>query len=177
MWLYSVVALVAIQRIAELVYAGRNTRRLLAAGGIEHGAGHYPLFVALHGSWLAALILTVPPGLQPNLTLLLVFLLLQLARVWVVASLGRYWTTRIITLPGAPLVKRGPYRFLRHPNYLVVALEIATLPLAFGAVGLALGFSAANALLLWHRIRVEEAALATRQPVATKDYRDVTESR
>lgn len=177
MWLYAVVALVALQRIGELVYAARNTRRLLRRGGVEHGAGHYPLFVALHGSWLAALILTVPPSAVPNLTLLLIFVLLQLARVWVVASLGPFWTTRIITVPDAPLVRRGPYRFLRHPNYLVVALEIAVLPLAFGAVALAIGFSLANAVLLWHRIRVEERALAPRQPPATKPFPDAAESR
>lgn len=177
MWLYAVVALVAVQRIAELIYAARNTRRLLKRGGMEHGAGHYPLFVALHGSWLAALILTVPPATQPNLTLLLLFLLLQLARVWVVTSLGPYWTTRIITVSDAPLVRRGPYRFLRHPNYLVVALEIAVLPIAFGALALAVGFSVANALLLWHRIRVEERALAPRQAASTNPFPDAAESR
>lgn len=176
-WLYLAVVLVAVQRIAELIYAGRNTRRLLAAGGVEHGAGHYPLFVALHGSWLAVLILTVPPATPPNLTLLLLFVLLQVARVWVVVSLGRFWTTRIITVPGAPLVRRGPYRFLRHPNYLVVTLEIAVLPLAFGAWQVALGFSVLNALLLWHRIRVEDGVLAPRQGVPSKSYQGTGESR
>jgi len=87
---------------------------------------------------------------------------LQGLRVWVLATLGRYWTTRIITLPGAPLVRRGPYRWLRHPNYVVVAGEIAVLPLAFGAWQIAVVFSLANALVLWIRIRSEERALATR---------------
>ena len=176
-WLYLAVLLVALQRIAELVYARRNTRRLLASGGIEHGAGHYPLFVALHGSWLIVLILMVPPTVQPNLTLLLLFGLLQLARVWVVASLGRFWTTRIITVPGAPLVRRGPYRFLRHPNYLVVALEIAVLPLAFGAWQIALGFSVLNALLLWYRIGQEERVLAPRRDVPANPYPAPPETR
>ena len=91
------------------------------------------------------------------------FLALQAARVWVLATLGRYWTTRIITLPDAPLVRRGPYRFVRHPNYLIVAAEIAVLPLVFGAWQIALVFSILNLLLLSHRIRRENAALAGRR--------------
>ena len=117
----------------------------------------------LHGSWLAALWLLVPADAPVIWPLLVLFALLQAARLWVIASLGRYWTTRIITVPGAPLVRRGPYRWIKHPNYLVVAAEIAVLPLAFGAWEIALVFSALNALLLYHRIRVEEAALAPRR--------------
>ncbi len=98
--------------------------------------------------------------------LLAVFALLQAARLWVIASLGRYWTTRIITLPGAPIVRRGPYRWLRHPNYAIVAAEIAVLPLAFGAWPIAVVFSGLNALLLRHRIRLEEQALAPRATVS-----------
>ncbi len=88
------------------------------------------------------------------------FGLLQLVRLWVIASLGPHWTTRVIVQPGAPLVTRGPYRFLRHPNYAVVALEIPVLPLAFGAWRIALGFGLVNLALLAHRIRVEDRALA-----------------
>ncbi len=155
-----VILLVALQRLAELEYARRNTRRLLAAGGVEHGAGHYPLFVALHGGWLAALFVLVPAGAPAHWGLLGLYGLLQLGRLWVFASLGRRWTTRVIAVPGAPLVTRGPYRFLRHPNYLVVALEIPVLPLAFGAWQIALAFGLANLALLAHRIRVEALALA-----------------
>ena len=155
-----VILLVALQRLAELGYARRNARRLLAAGGVEHGAGHYPLFVALHGGWLAALFVLVPAGAPADWGLLGLYGLLQLGRLWVLASLGRRWTTRVIIVPGAPLVTRGPYRFLRHPNYLVVALEIPVLPLAFGAWQIALAFGLANLALLAHRIRVEERALA-----------------
>ena len=155
-----VTLLVALQRLAELGYARRNARRLLAAGGVEHGAGHYPLFVALHGAWLAALFVLVPAEAPADWGLLGLYGLLQLGRLWVIASLGGRWTTRVIVVPGAPLVTRGPYRFLRHPNYLVVALEIPVLPLAFGAWQIALGFGLANLALLAHRIRVEERALA-----------------
>lgn len=163
--LWIAIALVVLLRLAELVYAGRNTARLLAQGGVEHGRRHYPLIVALHAGWLAALALLVPPDTQGQWPWLALFAALQAARVWVIASLGPYWTTRIITLPGAPLVRRGPYRFLRHPNYWVVAAEIAVLPLAFGAWQIALAFSVLNALVLAHRIQVEQAALASRSPV------------
>jgi methyltransferase len=140
-WLAVIVGLVATQRLGELAYARRNTARLLARGAREVGAGHY-------------------------LPLIGVYLILQAARVWVIWSLGPYWTTRLITLPGAPLIRRGPYRFCRHPNYLVVVLEIAVLPLAFGAWEIALVFSVLNAGLLAHRIRIENAALAERASAA-----------
>ncbi len=155
-----VVLLVAAQRLGELAYARRNTQRLLAAGGVEHGAGHYPLIVALHGGWLAALFVLVPPSAPADWWLLGCYGLLQLGRFWVIVSLGARWTTRVITLPGAPRVRSGAYRFLRHPNYLIVALEIPLLPLAFGAWQIALGFGLANLALLAHRIRVEDRALA-----------------
>lgn len=158
-----VVLLVALQRAAELLYADRNSRRLLAAGAIEHGRRHYPLLVLLHAAWLAAMFFLVPSGAPVIWPLIAAYLLLQAARLWAVASLGRFWTTRVITLPGAPLVRRGPYRWLKHPNYLVVAAEIAVLPLAFGAWALALGFSLANAGVLAARIRVEDEALAPRR--------------
>ncbi len=155
-----VTLLVALQRLAEVGYARRNARRLLAAGGVEHGAGHYPLFVALHAGWLVALFVLVPAEAPADWGLLGLYGLLQLGRLWVIASLGGRWTTRVIVVPGAPLVTRGPYRFLRHPNYLVVAFEIPVLPLAFGAWHIALAFGLANLALLAQRIRVEERALA-----------------
>jgi methyltransferase len=135
-------------------------------GAVEHGRGHYPLFVALHGLWLIAILVAVPADASIDWLPLALFVLLQLARLWIVATLGPYWTTRIITLPGAPLIRNGPYRFLRHPNYLVVIGEIALLPLAFGAWRIALVFSLLNlALLAWRR-RVENAALAPRRGLA-----------
>lgn len=152
------VALVAAERLIELAIARRNTRRLLAAGAVEHGAGHYPLIVAFHAAWLVALLVWVPADAPVRWPLLTLFVLLQFARVWVIWSLGPYWTTRIIVPPGAPAVRRGPYRWLRHPNYVIVTAEIALLPLAFNAWDVALIFSLANGLLLSYRIRSEEAA-------------------
>ena len=161
--LWPVVGLVVAQRLVELAYARRNSRRLLAEGGVEVGARHYPAIVALHAAWLVALAVTVPADTPANLPLLAGFIALQGVRLWVLASLGRYWTTRVITVSGVPLVRRGPYRFMRHPNYLVVIAEIAVLPLIFGAWQIAAIFSALNVALLAHRIRVEDAALAPRR--------------
>jgi methyltransferase len=157
------VLAVALLRLAELVHARRSARRLLARGGAEHGAGHYPLLVALHAAWLVAIFVAVPAATPPSPPLLLLFAALLAARAWTIWSLGPYWTTRVITLPEAPLVRRGPYRFMRHPNYAIVAGEIAVLPLIFGAWRAALLFSLLNAALLWHRIRVEDQALALRR--------------
>lgn len=162
---YAVLAAIAAERLGELAYARRNTRRLLAAGAIEVGAGHYGLFILLHTAWLATLVLSVDATTRIAPAWLAVFAVLQAARLWILLSLGRFWTTRIITLPGAPLVRRGPYRFLRHPNYLVVTLEMAVLPLMFGWLWQALIFSALNGLLLRHRVRIEATALAPRQAI------------
>ena len=158
-----IVGLVALQRLGELLYARANNRRLLARGGVEAGAGHYPLLVLLHGAWLIALAVAVPRDAPVDPGFLAVFLALQGGRLWVMKSLGRYWTTRIITVPGAPVITNGPYRFVRHPNYWVVVGEIAVLPLVFGAWQIAALFSLANLVLLRHRIRVEDQALAPRR--------------
>jgi methyltransferase len=160
---YAIIFLVVLQRLGELVLANRNTRRLKAEGAVEIGAGHYPLIVLLHTFWLLAVLWLLPAGLQISWPWLGLFVLLQAARVWVVASLGPYWTTRIISVPGRPLVKRGPYRFVRHPNYLVVAGEILALPMAFREIPVAIFFSLANAAILFWRIREEERGLVTRR--------------
>jgi methyltransferase len=158
-----ILAIVALQRVAELAYAQRNTSRLLARGGVEIAPAQYPWFVALHATWLGAMLFFIPADAVPNWWIVAILVLLQGARVWTIASLGPYWTTRIITLPGAPLVRRGPYRFLRHPNYAIVCAEFVLLPLAFGAWIIAIVFSACNATLLAFRIRAEEAALEARR--------------
>ena len=159
----AILALVVLQRLVELVYAERNTRALLARGAVEIGRSHYPFIVALHALWLIAIVAMLPSGATLNWIALALFVLLQVGRVWVIATLGPYWTTRIITLPGAALVRSGPYRFVRHPNYVIVAGEIAILPLVFGEVMVALVFSVLNAGLLFWRIREEDAALAVRR--------------
>lgn len=154
---------VIIERLLELVIARRNTQKLMARGAVEAGAGHYPVMIALHVTWLAAIVTWVavaPRDVVPPL--LVIYLVLQVFRIWVMLSLGEYWTTRIITLPDAPLIRRGPYKFLRHPNYVVVVLEIAVLPLVFGAWQIAVVYSALNAAMLWVRIRAEERALSAR---------------
>jgi len=162
---YLILALVAIQRLGELVLARRNTQALMARGAVEIGAAHYPLMIALHAGWLAAVTGFLPRPPTVNGWMLAVFCILQGLRVWVLASLGPYWTTRIVTLPGEPLVRRGPYRYVRHPNYLVVAGEVAVLPLVFGEVGVAVAFSLLNAAMLAWRIRQEETGLAPRREV------------
>jgi methyltransferase len=155
-WL--VLFLVA-QRLAELALARANTARLRAAGAVEFGAAHYPLVVALHACWLAALWI-FGHDRAVSTPWFAVFVVLQAARVWVIATLGRRWTTRVLVLSGAEPVAAGPYRWLRHPNYVVVALEIAVVPLALGLPALAVIFSAANAAVLYWRVGVENAALA-----------------
>jgi len=156
---YAVLAVVAAQRSAELILARINTARLLRQGGVEIDRAGYKWFVALHAAWLFALAATVPAATPPDWPLLALFFVLQGGRVWVVASLGRRWTTRLIVLPGAPLATGGPYRWLNHPNYLIVAAELAILPLAFAAIAIAGVCSACNAALVWRRIRLEDAAL------------------
>lgn len=153
-----------LERLFELWLARRNTRSLLAAGGYEVGRGHYPLLVGLHVVWLLALWALLLAGLarfEPFAAL--GYLAVQGLRFWTLASLGGFWTTRIIVVPHVPLVRRGPYRFLRHPNYIVVVLEMALLPFALGSWPLAIGFSIANALALVWRIRVEDKALQPRR--------------
>ena len=155
---YVIMTLVTLQRLGELVIAARNTRRLRAMGAFEIGRAHYPVMVSLHAAWLVVLWLTVG-GRPVNLVLLGFFVVLQALRVWVLATLGARWTTRIIVLPGAPLVTSGPFRFLRHPNYCVVIGEIAILPLTFGLTWVAVIFSLLNTAMLFVRIGSESRAL------------------
>ena len=154
----AVLAFVTLQRLAELMLSQRNTKRLLARGGYEVAPEHYPFLVLLHATWLGVLWF-FGPGPPIKIVPLILFAILQLGRVWVIATLGERWTTRIIVLPGAPLVNTGPYRWLNHPNYMIVTGEFAILPLVFGLPMVAIVFSVLNGLLLWVRIADENKAL------------------
>jgi methyltransferase len=154
----ALLTFVTAQRLSELVIARRNTTALFARGGREIAPDHYPYMVALHTGWLAGLWM-LATGQPIQLFWFGLFMLLQVLRLWVLTTLGERWTTRIIILPGAPLVEGGPYRFFKHPNYMIVIGEIAALPLAFGMPLYALVFSLLNAAVLTVRIRAENAAL------------------
>lgn len=157
------LALVTIQRLGELVLARHNTAKLKARGAYEVAPGHYPLIVLLHGAWLAGL-WWLAWNRPLDLPLAGLFVVVEGFRVWVLASLGDRWTTRIIILPGAALVRRGPYRFIPHPNYAVVCAEIVLLPLVFGLWLYALVFTLLNAAILFIRIGAENRALAAISP-------------
>jgi methyltransferase len=156
----AILGFVTLQRLSEMRLAEEHSRKLLAGGAVEHGREHYVVIVALHAAWLAALWWWAP-GRPINIPFLILFVILQAGRVWAIRSLGERWTTRIIVKPDAPLVRRGPYRFVDHPNYLVVIGEIAVLPLVFGLWRIALLFTVLNALILTVRIRAENRALAS----------------
>ena len=159
LWLsITLLTFVTLQRLAELIYARHNTAALLARGAREYASEHYPFMVALHAAWLIGLwLFAIGRPIDPGWFLL--FMLLQGLRLWVLATLKGRWTTRIIILPGAALVTRGPYRFLSHPNYAIVIGEIAVLPLAFGLPVYAAIFSLLNGIILAIRIRAENACL------------------
>jgi len=147
-----------VQRLVELWWAKENATRLMASGGVEYGRSHLPLMILFHAAWLAGLgLLAYDRPVQPFF--LALFVVLQIARFWVLATLGRRWTIRIIVVPGERLVAQGPYRLLRHPNYAVVIGEIAVVPLALGLPVYALVFSVLNAGMLAIRIPAENAAL------------------
>jgi methyltransferase len=154
------LAYLTLQRLIELWWAKRNERRLLAAGGIEYGRPHLWLLVLLHAAWLAGMWLMAYDH-SVSMVFLALFIVLQIGRFWVLATLGRRWTISVIVVRGEQLVARGPYRWLRHPNYAVVTGEIAIAPLALGLPIYALVFSILNAVVLAIRIPAEDAALAS----------------
>jgi methyltransferase len=153
-----ILFLVTLQRLSELVIAHRNTAALKARGAVEHGANHYPVMVLLHASWLAGLwwFGSTADVIWPLMAL---YIALQGFRIWILASIGRRWTTRILSVPGETLVARGPYRFMRHPNYALVLFEVPLLPLALGLTWFAVLYGLLNIAMLAWRISVEEAAL------------------
>jgi methyltransferase len=165
-WPYTaLVGVVAAQRLAELAVSRRNVNRLLAAGGVEVGRSHYPWMVLLHTTFLLSCLLEVwwlerPFNRGLGVAMLVALVGAAALRGWVIHTLGGRWSTRVVCLPGAAPIRGGPYRFLRHPNYLAVVVEMAALPLVHSAWLTALFFSVANLLLLRERVRVEEQALA-----------------
>ena len=153
------LAFVTVQRLAELWWAKRNEARLLAAGGVVYGHRHLGLMMAVHAAWLIGMwLLAGDRSIEP--IYLALFVVLEIGRLWVLVTLGRRWTIHIIVVPGEKLVARGPYRFLHHPNYVVVCGEVAAVPLALGMPLYALVFTVLNVALLAIRIPAENAALA-----------------
>ena len=151
-----------MQRLIELRIAKRNEKTMLARGAYEVGASHYPYMILLHVSFFISLIIEVvyiQSFSSPYYALIICFLVLQLLRVWCLVSLGSYWNTKVIILPGAKVVTKGPYAYIRHPNYLIVCLEIAILPLIFQAYITAICFTILNFIILSVRIPIEEKAL------------------
>ncbi len=157
--------LVLAQRGLEELYSRRNTRALLAQGAVEAGRDYYPVVVAIHLAWIASIFFLIPRNAGIIWPLLALYLLLQVARYWVIATLGRYWTHRILTLENAPMVKTGPYRWIKHPNYAVALLESLLLPWVFGAFALGAIMAAANGAMLYYKIVLEDAALAARRSI------------
>ena len=174
-WYLLLVAAVGAERLVELVVARRNERWMRQRGGVEVGAGHYPAMVALHAAFLVACpleVLLLDRPWRPALAGAMLVLLLAAVtlRWWVVWTLGHRWTTRVYRLPGVPLVRTGPYRWLRHPNYLAVVLELAALPLVHGAWLTAVGFGLANAAVLVVRVQVEEGVLQDHRFAANEGH-------
>ncbi|MGH9272049.1 MAG: isoprenylcysteine carboxyl methyltransferase family protein [Ilumatobacteraceae bacterium] len=161
------VAAMATQRLAELRLAKRNEAALRTRGAVEAGARHYPVIVAMHTAWLASTLLEGRRATRLRWPPMVVLGAAQALRYWAIRSLGRQWTTRVLVDPSASPVTTGPYRYLDHPNYVAVAAEIASFPLVFGAWRTAAGFTAANAVVLRHRIAVESAARRARPPVVS----------
>lgn len=163
-----VLTIVIAQRLSELVLANRNYRWAMQNGGKEFGADHYWLFVVLHSLWLVCMTLEwlIRQPSVPNWWPICLILIVaaQVLRYWAITTLGRCWNTRIVVFDQMPMVRSGPYRYLRHPNYVAVAIEIAVIPALVGAWYTALLFSMANgALLLLIRIPVEERAISNLQ--------------
>jgi methyltransferase len=162
-WPQIAALLVLLQRGAEELYSARNTRRLITAGGQEAGRSYYPVVATTHLAWIASLFFLIPANAPISTLLATCFVLLTAARYWVIATLGRFWTHRIITLKEAPIVRSGPYALVRHPNYVVTVAETFLLPAIFGAWAVAFIMTAVWAAVLSYKIKLEDAALAARR--------------
>lgn len=163
-WYTLFIGVIAAQRLIELGVSSRNTARARARGGLEAGAAHYPAMIALHVAFLASCVLEVRMLGRPWIPVLGVPMLALVAcgmalRYWVVVSMHGRWTTRLVYVPGDPLVTNGPFRWLRHPNYAAVVAEVAAIPLVHSAWLTAIGFTLANGVILRRRIQIEDAFL------------------
>jgi methyltransferase len=162
-WPQVAALLVLLQRGAEELYSARNTRGLLAQGGREEGHDYYPVVAVTHLAWIAAIFFLIPPEAPIAGPLLTLYLVLQVVRYWIIGTLGAYWTHRIITLEKAPIVRKGPYSWVRHPNYMVTIAETLLLPMVFGASALGAIMTAIWSAVLYYKIMLEDAALAKRR--------------
>ena len=158
--------LLLVQRGLEELYSARNTKALIADGAHEVGRRYYPVVVATHLAWIASLFFLIPADAPILWPLIVYYLLLQVVRYWVIGTLGRFWTHRIFTLPGAPVVASGPYRYLSHPNYAVTIVETFVLPLAFGALALAAIMTALWWTVLAYKMRLEDQEMEVRRDVS-----------
>lgn len=163
-WMGFLLLAIICQRLLELIIARNNERWMKSKGGVEKGAKHYKWFIILHGMFFISIICEVAirnmPNMQVNLFLLFLFIIVQAGRVWCIHSLGRFWNTKVIVLPGVALIKKGPYKYVKHPNYIIVAIELFLIPLLFKAYLTAFLFPVFHLILLKLRIPSEEKALA-----------------
>ncbi|MBS0234564.1 MAG: hypothetical protein JSR99_13885 [Proteobacteria bacterium] len=162
-WPQIIALVILLQRGLEELYSARNTRALLAQGAREVGRSYYPVVATTHLAWIASLYFLIPvdSGIYPVLAT--IYLALQVVRYWVIGTLGRYWTHCIYTLEGAPVVRKGPYRFLRHPNYAVTITETFLLPMVFGAFALGIIMGAVWSAVLAYKILLEDEGLSRRR--------------
>jgi methyltransferase len=161
-----IAVLVLCQRGAEELYSARNTRALIAAGAKEAGRSYYPVVATTHLAWIAGLFFLIPASATASYMLAAIYILLQGVRYWVIASLGRFWTHRIFTLKDAPITRRGPYRYFRHPNYAVTMAETFLLPAVFGALALGFIMGAVWTAVLAYKIELEDEALSARRALS-----------
>jgi methyltransferase len=161
--------LLLVQRGLEELYSARNTRALIAEGAHEVGHGYYPVVAATHLAWIASLFFLIPANAPIIWPLIVSYLALQVARYWVIGTLGRFWTHRIFTLPGAPVVASGPYRYVSHPNYAVTIVETFVLPLAFGAIALAVIMTALWWTVLAYKMRLEDQEMDVRRRAQSRN--------
>ena len=158
-----IALIILIQRGAEELYSARNTQALIAAGAREAGRSYYPVVATTHLAWIASLFFLIPATATTSYRLAVVYIALQVVRYWVIATLGRFWTHRIFTLDNAPVVRRGPYRYVRHPNYAVTIAETFLLPMVFDALALGMIMGAVWTAVLAYKIKLEDEALSARR--------------